>query len=256
MYYEIYGEGQPLVLLHGFQGSGALWQPFIPGFARNYRVIVVDLRGHGRSTNPSNKFTHRQSALDIFALMDQLGIKTFKAIGVSSGGMTLLHMATQQPSRVEAMVLVDATTYFPEPAREIMRHDTVETISPQEWEFARKLHKYGDQQIRALRQEFHDFKDSYDDMNFTPPYLATITAQTLIIHGDHDQFFPVGIPMQMYCSIPNSFLWVIPHGGHVPIIERADDFTKLSLEFLSGAWSREKPGTEKPWPKFDCMIPQ
>src|SRR5713226_4910835 len=75
LYYEIHGEGSPLLLLHYFGGAGEVWAPFVPEFAKSYRVIVVDMRGHGRSTNPSGQFTHRQSALDIFALLDQLGIK-------------------------------------------------------------------------------------------------------------------------------------------------------------------------------------
>src|SRR5436309_5552444 len=118
MYYETYGQGDPLVLLHGFFRSGQVWAEFIPKLSKQYQLIVPDLRGHGRTTNPTSQFTHRQSALDVFALLERLGITTFKAMGISTGGMTLLHMATQQPSRVEAMVLIGATIYFPEQARE------------------------------------------------------------------------------------------------------------------------------------------
>ena len=120
MHVEERGSGEPLVLLHGFSSSGQAWTPVLEDFARSYRVIVPDLRGHGRSTNPSGEFTHRQSARDIYALLDQLGIRRAKAMGISTGGMTLLHMATSQPERLEAMVLIGATTYFPEQARAIM----------------------------------------------------------------------------------------------------------------------------------------
>jgi len=236
MYYESYGHGTPLVALHGFGGSSAMWSRFVTDFSKEYRVIVPDLRGHGRSTNPTNQFTHRQSALDVYALLDQLGIRQFKAMGVSTGGMTLLHMATQQPARVEALVWIGATTYFPEQAREIMRHSTVESLTPADWERMRGIHKNGDDQIRALRNEFHNFKDSYDDMNFTPPLLGTITARTLIIHGDRDEFFPVAIPTDAYRAIPHAYLWIVPNGGHVPIIEHAAEFTKTALEFLRGDW--------------------
>ncbi|MHB0960495.1 MAG: alpha/beta fold hydrolase [Pirellulaceae bacterium] len=68
-------------------------------------MIIPDLRGHGRSTNPTNKFTHRQSALDVCALLDELKIDKFGGMGISTGGMTLIHMATQQPERAEAIVL-------------------------------------------------------------------------------------------------------------------------------------------------------
>ena len=87
-------------------------------------------------------------------------------------------------------------------------------MTPEYMERARGIHQHGDEQIRALRRQFHGFKDSYEDMNFTPPHLATIQARTLIVHGDRDQFFPVNIPLEMYRSIPNSCLWIIPKGRH------------------------------------------
>jgi pimeloyl-ACP methyl ester carboxylesterase len=65
---------------------------------KSYQVIVPDLRGHGRSTNPAAAFTHRQAAADVLALLDRLGLQRVKAMGISTGGMTLLHMATQRAS--------------------------------------------------------------------------------------------------------------------------------------------------------------
>jgi pimeloyl-ACP methyl ester carboxylesterase len=240
MYYETTGHGAPLVLLHGFNASGQVWSRMVADFAKRYRVVVPDLRGHGRSTNPTGKFTHRQSALDVFALLDALGIRQFKAMGISTGGMTLIHMATQQPSRVEAMALIGATIYFPEQARAIMRKAMVESLTPQVYERRREIHKHGDGQIRALQQQFHDFRNSYDDMNFTGPYLATISARTLIVHGDRDQFFPVEIPHEMYRSIPTSYLWIIPRGGHVPIFDPNVPFVSTALKFLDD-WGDSAP---------------
>jgi pimeloyl-ACP methyl ester carboxylesterase len=238
MYYESHGSGPPLVLLHGFNASGQVWQKFMAAFGQHYRLVVPDLRGHGRSTNPSGEFTHRQSARDVFALLDHLKIHAFSAMGISTGGMTLLHMATQQPARVETMVLIGATIYFPEQAREIMRKSTPESLTPSQLERLRSIHKHGDSQIRALRSQFNRFKDSYDDMTFTPPHLATIRARTLIVHGDRNAFFPVSIPVEMYRSIPASYLWIVPNGGHVPIPEHAREFEKIALEFLSGKWGK------------------
>lgn len=237
MYCEIHGEGEPLVLLHGFTGCGSNWEPFIGEFERDYRLIVPDLRGHGRSTNPSNVFTFRQSALDVFALLDGLGIEKFNAVGVSGGAKTLLHMATQQSDRLEAMVLVSATPYFPPQARVIMSQLTPETRSEQEWQTMRQWHKQGDEQIRALWMQGNGFKDSYDDMNFTPPHLATITARTLIVHGDRDPFYPVQLAIELFEAIPRSYLWVIPNGGHGPIYgDQKDAFAKTGLAFLRGDW--------------------
>jgi pimeloyl-ACP methyl ester carboxylesterase len=233
MYYETHGEGEPLVLLHAFGGSGQIWSPFISQLSQQFRLIVADLRGHGRSTNPSHQFTHRQAARDIFALLDQLGIRKFRAMGISTGGMTLIHMATQQPARVEAMVLIGSTIYFPETARAIMCNSTIENLTPEDYEQRRQIHKHGDEQIRELQRIFYGFKDSYDDMNFTGPYLSTITARSLIVHGDRDPFFPVNIPVEMYRSIPNSALWIIPNGGHVPIHDANVPFVTTALEFLA-----------------------
>ena len=235
MYYEVHGEGDPLVLLHNFTGCTQMWQPFTADFAKEYQPIIPDLRGHGRSTNPTNQFTHRQSALDIFALLDQLQVDRFKAVGVSTGGMTLIHMATQQPTRVDAMVLVGATSYIPDQARALNRQSKEEGWW--DWEKLRQRHVHGDEQIQALLDQFYNFKDSYDDMNFTPPYLSSITAKTLIVHGDRDVFFPVSIPVEMYASIPNAYLWIVPNGGHIPVLDKhATAFTQSALEFLRGDW--------------------
>jgi len=222
------------VLLHGFTQTGDQWLEAATDLMRTHRVILPDLRGHGRSTNPANTYTHRQVALDIYALLDALGLREFKAMGNSSGGMVLLHMATQQPARVTSMVLVASTTHFPEQARKLMEASTVESMTAEEWSRMRAQHPRGDDQIRALREQFRAMKDSYDDMNFTPEQLKTITARTLIIHGDRDQYFPVEIAMAMYRSIPGSSLFIVPNGLHsilrnnaqVPILPTALAFIK------------------------------
>src|SRR6185503_16397839 len=89
MYSEIRGKGEPLVLLHGGGGVGANWELIFKEPPASYQLIVPDLRGHGKSTNPSKEFTFRQSALDVFALLNHLGIERFKAIGLSLGAKTL-----------------------------------------------------------------------------------------------------------------------------------------------------------------------
>lgn len=94
----------------------------------------------------------------------------------------------------------------------------------------------GDEQIWALLNQFYHFKDTYDDVNFTPPHLATITAKTLIISGDRDHFCPMSLQAEMYTAIPQAYLWVIPNGGHFPFGGRAQLFTDTTLEFLGGQW--------------------
>jgi pimeloyl-ACP methyl ester carboxylesterase len=237
MYYEIRGEGEPLVLLHGGTGVGAHWDLVFQEPPAGYRSIVPDLRGHGRSTNPAGELTFRQSALDVFALLDHLGIERFQAIGMSFGAKTLLHVATQQPERVEAMVLVSATPYFPEAARAIMRQMSPDNRSEAEWQQMRQWHKHGDAQIRALWRMTNAFQDNYTDLSFTPPHLATIRARTLIVHGDRDPLYPVHLALEIYAAIPRSYLWVVPNGGHGPIFgDRATPFAATALSFLRGEW--------------------
>ena len=235
MYYQEQGAGTPLVLLHGFGGCGQNWQPFINQLSEQYRLIIVDLRGHGKSTNPDKTFTHRQAARDVFALLDSLGIDRFAAMGVSSGGMTLLHMATSQPGRVDSMILISATSQFPEQARSILREASPDNMPPEVQEMYRQCATRGDQQVRELVTQFNGFHKSYDDMNFTANDLSKISARTLIVHGDRDPFFPVEIPVAMYRSIPNASLWIIPGGDHVPIYNPAVPFTATALQFLDNA---------------------
>src|SRR5580693_1171734 len=149
LYYELHGAGDPLILLHGFSGCSQDWAPLIAEWSKNFQLIIPDMRGHGRSSNPSATFRHKDSATDIFAMLDHLGVGTFKGLGVSGGGNVLLHLATQQPERVQAMVLVSATSYFPTEARAIMRK-YADGLTAKDWETLRTRHPGGDAQIKAL----------------------------------------------------------------------------------------------------------
>jgi pimeloyl-ACP methyl ester carboxylesterase len=237
MYYVTFGQGQPLVLLHGYTGSSGDWELFLPDLAKEHRLIIPDLRGHGRSTNPSTTFTFRQAALDVFALLDHLGIEQFKAIGMSGGGNTLLHMATHQPGRVAAMALVSAVSYYPEQSRTFMRDYTVDKLSDEEWRIQRQRHQHGDEQIRALWRHGQAFKDDFHDMNFIPPYLSTITARTLIVYGDRDPLYPVSMALEMFNATPHSYLCIVPNAGHLPVsYDLREPFIKTVLPFLRGDW--------------------
>jgi pimeloyl-ACP methyl ester carboxylesterase len=236
LYYEKQGVGEPLLLLHGGSGSHEDWvHAGRDDFMREYTLIMPDARGHGRSTNPVKTITHRQCALDTLALLDHLSIAKCKAIGLSMGGNILLHMATLQPDRIEAMVVVSSTMYFPEQARAIMRQVPIDNQPPKEWETMRKRHKHGDGQIMAIWEWLRDMADSHDDMNFTPPSLARITARTLVVYGDRDFLYPIEMAIDMYRAIPQSTLWVVPKGGHGPVfLDAAPFFVKTAMAFLRG----------------------
>jgi pimeloyl-ACP methyl ester carboxylesterase len=238
IFYEIEGSGEPLLLLHGGTGCHENWiHAGGKAFAHEYTAIKPDARGHGRTNNPQSTITHRQCALDALALLDHLGIKKCRAIGLSMGGNILLHMATMQPDRVEAMVVVSATMYFPEQARAIMcQVPTPENQPADAWAAMRKFHKLGDQQIAALWNWAREMKGSYDDMNFTPPSLSRIRARTLIVYGDRDPLYPVEMAVDMYRAMPSSALWVVPNRGHGPVFSQdAAQFAQAALAFFRPA---------------------
>jgi len=235
LHYERRGRGEPLILLHGFSGSSLDWGPLAAEWSAEFDVIMPDLRGHGRSANPMSEFRHDTAAVDVLALLDKLGVTACRALGVSCGGNVLLHMATRQPHRVKAMVLVSATTHFPDQARAIMRNYSFDLLPEEEQAKMRRRHPGGQAQIDKLFGQARAFAESYDDLNFSAAGLAKIKASTLIVQGDCDPFYPVRISMDMAAAIPQSSLWIVPGGGHGPIGgERWPEFVKTALAFLRG----------------------
>ena len=159
------------------------------------------------------------------------------SIGLSGGAITLLHMATAEPSSIESMVIVSAPPYFPAEARLIMRQFSESVVSKAEMARMRKRHAYGEPQIQQLFAMARAFADSYDDVNFTPPYLSTITADTLIVFGDRDPLYPVSMALELHRAIPRSYLWVVPNGAHGPVFgDAASRFSNTALGFLRGEW--------------------
>lgn len=239
LHWETAGSGEPLLWLHGAMGCGRDWRFIFKDAPDGFEVIAPDLRGHGASTNPGGAFTFRDAAHDVLSLMRELGITRTKAIGLSGGGITLLHMATMAPELIEAMVVVSAPPYFPEPARRIQRQFSGAMLSPAELDRMRAVHVHGEAQIDQLYSMVRAFADTYDDVCFTPPWLSTITANTLIVFGDRDPLYPVSLAMQLKDAIPRSYLWVVPNGGHGPVFgAAAEPFAATALAFLRGAWGR------------------
>ena len=212
LFYRDSGEGEPLLLLHGFTGSGDDWGHVFAQPMSGYRVIAPDLRAHGRSTNPTGTFTFAEVGRDIGALLDRLGFSGIKAIGMSGGANALLHLASSRPSLIAAMILVSTTPRYPEQARAIMRSVPEDGLGA------------------IVRQ----FADDYTDMNFTAESLSRITARTLIVHGDRDPLYPVEQAVELFRGIANSSLWVIPNGGHGPIFGNdAAAFVTTAAAFLN-----------------------
>jgi pimeloyl-ACP methyl ester carboxylesterase len=108
-----------------------------------------------------------------------------------------------------------------------------DTLPEEQREFLRRHHPGGEAQVRALLESTKSFATSYDDMNFTPPYLSTIRARTLIVQGDRDPLYPVELSVEMARAIPQSQLWILPNRGHGPVLgDKWPDFQKAAAAFL------------------------
>jgi pimeloyl-ACP methyl ester carboxylesterase len=237
--YEMAGDGEPLLWLHGFMGAGPDWKYIFKEPPAGFRLIAPDLRGHGASTNPSGEFSFRQAAEDVAGLLRHLRLDTVKAVGLSGGGITLLHLATSLPTRIASMVIVSAPPYFPAQARALQRQTSDSMFGEVEMDLMRKRHRHGDAQLQQLFAHGRALADSYDDVNFTPPYLATISAETLIVFGDRDPLYPVSLAFELKAAIPASYLWVVPNAGHGPVFgDNAPRFAETATSFLRGDWKR------------------
>src|SRR5579872_7170486 len=109
IYYECHGAGEPLLCLHNFSSNSRVrFSPLLPILTKKYRCYLIDLRGHGRSDNPSNNWTKEQFSSDIIGLCKELKIDSAYFLAASSGGMTMLRIARYAPELVKAMVIDSA----------------------------------------------------------------------------------------------------------------------------------------------------
>jgi len=237
LHYSDRGDGVPLLLLHGGMGVGDDWRHVFPTDPPGFRLVVPDLRGHGRTRQNDETFTIRACALDVLALLDRLAIRRACAIGLSLGAKTLLHMATIDPDQLEAMVLVSATPRFPQTMRDAAAQLTdaaFDALTAFEKNALYERHVHGEPQVRALYAGMRALGESTDDMAFTSATLGTITARTLIVHGDRDPLYPVELAVELFRGIPSSALWVVPNGGHGPIFgSLAPAFAAAAIRYLS-----------------------
>ena len=220
--------------------TGEWWDSLFPTFARDHRVIVVDLPGHGRSTNHRGPWSYRQVASDMYALLDSLGVQRVRAIGHSAGGITLLHMATQQPARMEAMVLIAGGHRLLESARKYGREITFEGLPDSARTALVRAQPGGEAQVRSLFDILHSIADDYEDLS--SERISQIRARTLLVWGNRDPWYPIEVAVELYQAIPNAVLWVVPSEGHFPLwpdwggsTEAAGDFPVVVTRFLSNS---------------------
>lgn len=232
LYYRAFGSGSPLLLLHGYTNAGVAWERFVPELAKHFRVLVFDLPGHGRSDRVRASFSHREAASDILAALEKLGVNEFSAVGHSSGGMILLHMALQKPHRLKRMVLVATSSRIPEGARRIGRQASFEALPKEMLEALRRWHIGGEQQIRWIVDQQRRMSSDPNEMNFSATELRKISTRTLVVHPDRDQILPLELAVEVHQNIPNSSLLVVPDSRHEFILRDGFGSRLLSTAML------------------------
>ncbi|MFI5407229.1 MAG: alpha/beta fold hydrolase [Nitrososphaerales archaeon] len=239
IYYEESGQGMPVILLHHFFATASQWKSYIPELAKKYRVITVDLPGHGRSDymDTTKVFLHQKATEYIIGLIDFLKLDSVYLIGASSGGPITLYLSTLRPDLVKRAVVIGGFIDRSKQVREILAGWSK---NPDATEIA----SHGKEKAILLHKQFIYFSQLYGDPSFTPDVLSTIRAKTLIIHGDNDQFFPISNALALYQNIPNSYLWIVPNAGHFcfpPYLGPEDerDFIRKTMAFLNGDWDKK-----------------
>jgi pimeloyl-ACP methyl ester carboxylesterase len=224
MYAEVYGQGQPLLIIHGNGGSINNFIYQIPFFSKTYKVIIADSRAQGKSADNGDSLSYEMMADDYAALLDALKIDSADVIGWSDGGINALLLAIRHPEKVKKLAatganLVPDTTAVPQQIWDMVTPQynmlkTKASKTPQE----KQVYKL----LRLLVEQPH--------IPLTD--LHKISCPSLIMGGDHDVIKPAHT-LLIAENIPSSYLWILPNSGHSTPIVYKDEFNKKIDEFFS-----------------------
>lgn len=223
LYYESYGQGEPLLLLHGNGGSIDNMANQIPYFSQYYRVIAIDTRAHGRSKDPSDSLSFEQIADDFNALLDTLHLDSCYVIGWSDGGIDALLLAIRHPDKVKKMAFTGANLW----------PDTT-GLTPFVYNLIKREHAnlLTKTQTPEIKNQLKIVDLDLYQPHITLEQLHHIACPTLVIGGDHDAI-PVLHTVTIAENIPQSYLWIVPNSGHSVPIFKKDRFNALIYDFFT-----------------------
>lgn len=241
-----YGSGPPLLLVHGLMVTGEMFQPVIESFALCHRVIVPDLRGHGKSRGLPGPYDVAQLALDLKLLLDHLGIERTAVLGYSQGGAIAQQMATDFPERCDRLVLACTYAYNMDTLREKMEGRLfplfirlfgikrmariavsigAKHLSRQRAHWLAEMMGNQDQRLMLFAWEAAMAFDGR-------PRLPEIRALTLVISGSNDKAVPIHHANMLHERIPHSQLVIIEGADHALIWTDADKLVSITKAFL------------------------
>ena len=222
MYYEIYGTGKPLLIIHGNGGSIKDFSKQIPYFTREYKVILADSRAQGKSIDTGDSLNYEMMADDFNALLDHLHLDSCYVIGWSDGGINGLLLAMRHPEKVKKLAIT-GTNLWPDST----------ALEPSLFQF---LGYYADSLSRV--KQTPEIKNQYKlvammtkEPNISLEQLHTIKYPTLVIGGDHDAILPKHT-LLIAEAIPQSYLWILPNSGHSTPINYSKQFNETINDFF------------------------
>jgi pimeloyl-ACP methyl ester carboxylesterase len=230
-YYDEQGSGGPLLLLHGGLVDGDSFAQQTPVFAEKYRVIVPDRRGHGRTPDVDGSICYAVMADDTIAFMEALGTGPAHLVGWSDGGDVGLLVAIKRPDLVRKLVLMGANFSadgLTREAAETFKPDTPTSVVPlmhETWKVNAVEPDRFDAVLEKMQQCWFDYAIPTAD-------LARITAPTLVMVGD-DDITRFEHTIELYDTIPDAQLAVIPGASHLVPLEKPDLVNQLVLDFLA-----------------------
>jgi pimeloyl-ACP methyl ester carboxylesterase len=224
MYAETYGQGQPLLIIHGNGGSISAFVNQIPYFSKKYKVIVADSRAQGNSKDDADSLSYEMMADDYAALLDDMKIDSAYVIGWSDGGINGLLLSIRHPEKVKKLAITGTNLW---PDSTAVFNEVEELILPDYQGLKNKAdktpqEKAGWKLMRLLVEEPH----------IPLADLQKVAIPVLVMGGDHDVIKPAHT-LLIAENLPQSYLWILPNSGHsTPIVYR-DEFNKKVEEFFS-----------------------
>ena len=232
IWYAMFGSGLPVVLLHGGLANSNYWGNQVPALADNYQVIVIDSRGHGRSTRSAAPYGYELMASDVLGVMDQLGVKQAAIVGWSDGAIIGLSLAMHHPDRV-ARLFAFAANSDPSGVKDVDKSPVFQQF------IARGEKEY--EALSATPKEYKKFVEEISAMwakqpNWTEDDLAKITVPTWIVDADHDEAIERTNTLLMAAAIPKAGLLLQPEVSHFSMLQDPAQFTADVLHFLDRSW--------------------
>ena len=229
IHYAIYGQGSPVVFLHGGLANTSYWGNQVPAVAAHHTVILVDSRGHGRSTRDARPYGYDLMADDVVALLDHLGIPKADVVGWSDGAILGLDLALRHKDHVGKVFAFAANT-LPSGVK-----DGVEKNPTFAAYIERAGHEYAE--LSATPKEYDAFVEQIGKMwaeqpNWTGAQLEMIDAPVLVVDGDHDEAIKREHTEYIAATVPHAGLLILPNVSHFAFLQDPKLFNYAILHFL------------------------